>query len=410
MKYKNHFKIIGGKNMSQLPWGNRKTLTDEEFFNREQEISNLTNLLQSTGENNAPDILLTGIRGVGKTVLLHKIKSILDDDYMIVFMDLSMSSVYQRNQMSIKGILDYMFKEIIRESRRKGLNSLDEYIKKFFKTNNIKISKLLDFKDIPIPIIGTERDLEKYREFVFELPQRLYEKNKDKIKGMIIIIDEFQVIREIGDYLNSFLWNFRGYATSQQNIAYILSGSMSLEDNLIAEIAGQNGAFGGRMLTINIAPFSKETTKSYLKEKAPELNFTEEGFDRFYKCSSGIPSIINIFARQLNSTILLDEKEVTNAFDYNLHIIGDHLVNEWNRLTEKEKDIIIELIDEPLKRIEIARRLGVKSGSLSSKLNKLLNLGLVAYRNEKYEIKDSLLKRWLKREYEEKGIYPYRVI
>lgn len=49
--------------MSNLPWGNSKILTDEEFFNRTQEISNLTNLLQSTSENNAPDILVTGIRG-----------------------------------------------------------------------------------------------------------------------------------------------------------------------------------------------------------------------------------------------------------------------------------------------------------------------------------------------------------
>lgn len=394
--------------MSKLPWGNSKILNEEEFFNREQEINNLTNLLESTGESNAPDILLTGVRGVGKTVLLHKIKNILDDDYFVIFMDLSMSSVYQRNRMSIKGILDYMFKEIIKEARKKKLSSLDQYVKKFFKTNNIEIKKLLDFKDIPIPIIGTERDLEKYKEFVFELPEKLYESNKDKIKGVIIIIDEFQVIKETGEYLNSFLWNFRGYATSQRNVAYILSGSMSLDDSLIAETAGQNGAFGGRMLTININPFSKETTKSYLEEKAPELNFTEEGFDRFYKCSDGIPSVINLFARQLDSTMLLDEKVVNDAYDNNLHLIGNPLINEWNRLTEKEKDIIIALIDGPLKRIEIANELGVKSGSLSSKLNRLLNLRLIAFNEERYEINKKLLKRWLKKEYENKGIYPYR--
>ena len=48
--------------MSNLPWGTGKVLTDEEFFNRTQEISNLTNLLNSTSENNASDILVTGIR------------------------------------------------------------------------------------------------------------------------------------------------------------------------------------------------------------------------------------------------------------------------------------------------------------------------------------------------------------
>ena len=60
--------------MSNLPWPTSKVLTDEEFFNRTEEINNLTSLLKSTGENNAPNILVTGIKGVGKTVMLNKIK------------------------------------------------------------------------------------------------------------------------------------------------------------------------------------------------------------------------------------------------------------------------------------------------------------------------------------------------
>ena len=261
---------------------------------------------------------------------------------------------------------------------------------------------------IPIPIIGTERDLERYRDFVFRLPQEIYDNNKDKIDGMIIIIDEFQVIKELGNYLNSFLWNFGGYATEQRNVAYVLSGSMGLQDNLISEIAGQNGAFGGRMLTININPFSKQTTKNYLTERAPELKFTSEGFERFYKCTSGIPYYINIFARQLPTNLELDEDNVIDAFDNNISFIVSHLSNEWNRLTTKEKDIIIALIDSPLKRIDLARKLNVKSGSLSDKLNKLQNLDLIRFAGGEYEISEKLLKRWLEIEYSQKGIYPYR--
>lgn len=194
------------------------------------------------------------------------------------------------------------------------------------------------------------------------------------------------------------------------NVAYVLSGSMSLQDNLILQISGRNGAFGGRMLTINISPFSKTTTEKYLKEKASEIKFSEDGFKRFYKCTSGIPSYINIFARQLSTSYLLKEKDIIDAFDNNISIIAVHLINEWNRLTIKEKDIIIALIDKPLKRIEIANKLNVKSGSLSDKLNKLQNLGLIGFYDGKYRIIEELLKRWLKTEYREKGIYPYRVI
>lgn len=399
--------------MSKLPWGNSKILTDEEFFNRTQEISNLTKLLQSTGENNAPDILVTGIRGVGKTVLLNKIKQFMDGNYLVVYMDFSTSQAYQKNNMSLKGLYDFYYQKIIEETKLKGLNTLDNHIKKFFKTNNFKIKEMvvasaLDIS-IPIPIIGAERDLDKYKDFVFKLPQEIYEHNNDKIEGMIIIIDEFQVVKELDNYLDSFLWNFRGYVTEQRNVAYILSGSMGLQDNLISEIAGHNGAFGGRMLTVNINPFSDQTTRNYLKERAPELKFTSEGFDRFYKCTSGVPYYINIFARQLPVNEELDENKVIEAFDNNISLIGSHLINEWNRLTLKEKDLVIALMDSPLKRVDLARKLNVKSGSLSDKLNKLQNLDLIHFTNGEYEISEKLLKRWLEIEYSQKGIYPYRV-
>ncbi len=399
--------------MSNLPWGTSKILTDKEFFNRTHEISNLTNLLHSTSEGNAPDILVTGIRGVGKTVLLNKIKRVMDENYLVVYMDFSISQTYQKNNMTLKGLYDFYYQKIIEEVHLKGLNTLNTNINKFFKTNNFKLKEVVVASagdiSIPIPIIETERDLDKYRDFVFKLPQKIYEHNKNKIDGMIIVIDEFQIIKELGNYLDSFLWNFRGYVTEQRNVAYVLSGSIGLQDNLISEVAGQNGAFGGRMLTININPFSKRTTKNYLDERAPELRFTSEGFERFYKCTSGIPYYINIFARQLPVNQELDENKVIEAFDNNISLIISHLINEWNRLTTKEKDIIIALIDLPLKRIDLARKLHVKSGSLSDKLNKLQNLGLIHYVNGEYEISEKLIKRWLEIEYSQKGIYPYRV-
>lgn len=399
--------------MSNLPWGTSKVLTDDEFFNRTQEISNLTNLLHSTSEANAPDILVTGIRGVGKTVLLNKIKRVMDGNYLVVYMDFSISQTYQKNNMTLKGLYDFYYQKIIEEVHLKGLNTLNTNISKFFKTNNFKLKEVVVASagdiSITIPIMGTERDLDKYRDFVFKLPQEIYEHNKNKIDGMIIIIDEFQIIKELGNYLESFLWNFRGYVTEQRNVAYVLSGSMGLQDNLISEIAGQNGAFGGRMLTININPFSKTTTEDYLTERAPELKFTSEGFERFYKCTLGIPYYINIFARQLPVNQKLDENKVIDAFDNNISLIASHLINEWNRLTTKEKDIIIALMDLPLKRIDLARKLHVKSGSLSDKLNKLQNLGLIHFVNGEYEISEKLLKRWLEIEYSQKGIYPYRI-
>ena len=74
----------------------------------------------------------------------------------------------------------------------------------------------------------------------------------------------------------------------------------------------------------------------------------------------------------------------------------------------KEKDIIIVLLDKPLKRKEIAERLNVSNGSLSIYFKKLLELGLINNDNGLYSIREEMLKRWLKNEYEQYEYYPYR--
>ncbi len=72
--------------MSQLPLPDKQNLTDEEFFNRTTELANLINLLNSTQSGNAPDLLLTGIRGVGKTVFLRDFSIILSFGFLFCFL------------------------------------------------------------------------------------------------------------------------------------------------------------------------------------------------------------------------------------------------------------------------------------------------------------------------------------
>ena len=73
-------------------------LTETQFYNRINEINMLSNLLKSTEFNSSPTILLTGIKGVGKTALIKKIKNKFDNEYLVVDIDLSRSNVYQQKK------------------------------------------------------------------------------------------------------------------------------------------------------------------------------------------------------------------------------------------------------------------------------------------------------------------------
>lgn len=394
--------------MSDLPWGNNQNLTDDEFYNRESELINITNLLQSTSQGHAPNLLLTGIRGVGKTVFLKKLKRQLDEEYIVIYMDFSKSECFQKNQMSINGLMEYFFKELIYESKNKNLNTLDKKIEKYFKSNNFKIKEFIQLDKIPIPIFSKETNTEKLMDFVFNLPEKIYEGNKDKIKGVLIFIDEFQIINELNKYKESFLWKMRSYIQNQRNVAYVLSGSMSLQNKLISEIASKNGVFGGRMISMHLNPFEKETVKNYLSEKAPYIQFSDDGFDRFYKCTSGIPSYVNIFASLLPINQELDDAKIKVYFDKKIQAISSHLINIWTRLSYREQTIVILLLDNSLRRIDIANEFEISPGSLSNYLTNLQNQELIQLNNGLYELSEPILKRWLKIEFEQKGIYPYR--
>ncbi len=395
--------LIKGEIMTSLPLGNDNDLDDTQFYNRVDEISFLSDNLELTKKGSTPTILLTGIRGVGKSALMKKLKKNLQNEYLVVYMDLSAIDKYKKNSLTRFDFMKLFYESIIKSCSESNIITIDTKILKYFKTRNFKLDKINKIPLLPL----TEEDYTKFTTFVMDLPQQIYENYKKQINGVLIFMDEFQILKQLDEDVNGFLWYIRSVIQSQNHIGYIFSGSMSVKDELIADIAGQKGAFGGRILNFEITTFSFDTTKNYLKEKADYLKFTDDGFKRFYKCTKGIPYYINSFARLLPPNEELNEDKIISEFRKSLPYLLIHLTNEWYKLNNQEKRIITSLIEKPLKRIEIANKLEVTSGAIGASLKTLQNKSLIELDNKKYEIYDSIFKEWLKKEYEEKGDYPY---
>ncbi|MBR5504660.1 MAG: ATP-binding protein [Methanobrevibacter sp.] len=394
--------------MSIIPWGLNSELTDDQFFNRERDISFLSTILDTTKDEIPPSILLTGIRGVGKTALLKKLKRDFESDYLVIYLDLSSSNNYQEDKLSRKAFMQLFYKRIIESCREYGLKTIDKEIESWIKTHNFTLRKILDFEGIPIPVPGFEDDYAKLADFVMNLPGKIYDEYSDEMYGILIFIDEFQLLSDLDNETSSFLWYLRSFIQREKNVSYTFTGSMSIQDKLIGEINGKNGAFGGRMLTYQLEPFDYETTKRYLLEKANHLEFTEDGMEMFYECTKGIPFYINTFLRFLINEGSLDKEMVEREFYNVLPFLAIHLINDWKNLTKQEQKIITCLIDEPLRRIDIAKKLNVTSGGIGASLNNLFNRGLIKYEDSRYDIFDHILKAWLKMEFEKRGVYPYR--
>ncbi|WP_297983224.1 hypothetical protein [uncultured Methanobrevibacter sp.] len=191
---------------------------------------------------------------------------------------------------------------------------------KNLELKNYDFSDNVNVLNIPVPVISDNYD--KLLKFTMELPQKIVD-SSDEISGYIIVIDEFQLLKNLEDP-ESFFWLIRSFTQKQFNVAYVFTGSVSKTADMINMINGQEGAFGGRLIQIYVEPFtfdetkryideksnnlkSFDETKRYIDEKSNNLKFTEEGFKRFYSCTRGIPLYINSLSSILPNNVVCDD-------------------------------------------------------------------------------------------------------
>lgn len=378
------------------------------FFNRKKEISQINANLSLLDMDVANQFLITGYRGVGKTFLLKKILNDQPDKYLTAYIDLSKIYGAQKGELTeekvIKEILDKINETINKDE--KLYDNIKSHITNFINQLKLKNYDLSNIKLTHIELPEIKDNYLKLSKFTMELPQLIVDSSPD-IKGFIIVIDEFQLLKSLKKP-DVFFWLIRSYSQEQFNVSYIFTGSVSQTGEIINMINGQNGAFGGRMLQFNIDPFTKDQTKRYLNERLSSLKFTDGGFERFYSCTRGIPAYINSLASILPSNIECDEEIIKETLLLNVDQIVIMWLYVWGTLTSIEKEMIIFMVEnEHVNWSLLARELNYSKSTITKYVDSLLNKGIIEHTfNKEYVLSDKMLKTWLEIKYENDGIYP----
>ena len=381
---------------------------DKYFYNRTEDIKKIEYYLNSLEMGISQSLLIRGVRGVGKTFLLQKLKQDSKKNFLVSYIDISRIVGFDDTQLTAQSVLLELLDEMnntIYDKINDG-KKITFLLKKLIdklKIKDFSFSKGTHIAEIPIP--ATEDNYKKISKFVMEYPQKVVE-NIDGIDGFIIIIDEFQMLKKL-ENPESFFWLLRSYSQFQSNVSYVMSGSISQTSDAIEMLNGATGAFGGRMIQINIDPFTKQETKSYFNDRFPEITFTDDGFNRFYEYTKGIPMYINSFYNALSSHETYDEDLIDYIFLNNMDQILVMWIRIWGTLNKYEKRIICAMLNrEDISWSELERKLDMSPATLTKYIKTLQDKGIIKYFDGNYNFEDLMLKTWLNHEKERTGVYP----
>ncbi len=356
------------------------------------------------------NFILTGLRGVGKTVLLEILKPIaVQKGWFWAGNDLSESASVSEATLALRIIADIAplvssFTIGEEELKKAGFEIPHDKIEA--KLNFVMLSTI--YSNTP----GLESDkLKKVLEIVWDVV-------KSKVKGIVLAYDEAQILKDKAtdkQYPLSLLLEVIQYLQKKQ-IPYllVLTGLPTLFPNLV-----EARTYAERMF--NIITLDKlsesETKEAILKPIETEgcsVTFTEHGISEILKYSSGYPYFIQFFCKEAFDAILQQIKvgvefpSITIP-EFVRKLDTDFYSGRWSRVTDRQRDLLIIISKLPNADTEFTNKeIGEKSIELNnefkptyinSSLLRLIEAGLIfKNRRSKYSFAVPLLANYIRRQ------------
>jgi hypothetical protein len=322
-------------------------------------------------------VLLIGLRGVGKTVLLHKISEMATEQgYKAVMIEA------HENKSLPALLLPYLRQvlfsldtgEMVSVKVKRGLRVLKSFIGGLrVKINEIEFGLDIDAERGAADSGDLEADLA-------EVFIALGEAAQDRNTAVAIIIDELQYLSE--DELSSLIMAV--HKVSQKSLPLVVIGAGLPQ--LVGK-AGRSKSYAERLFDYPVVgPLKKEDAKKALQEPALSegVSFTDDALDEIARVTEGYPYFLQEWGYQAwniaeRSPIELDVVKRATAASI-ARLDQSFFRVRLDRLTPREKDYLralAELGADPQRSGDIAEQLGVEVNRVAPLRNGLIKKGMI---------------------------------
>lgn len=322
-------------------------------------------------------LMLVGLRGVGKTVLLNRIREMAEEDeYCAVMVEAAENRSLP--ELLLPPLRQLLFKldgmANVSNKVKRGLRVLRSFVGSFKITvRDVEFGLEID----PERGVADSGDLEAD---LAELLVAVSEAAQDRRTAVAIIIDEIQYLKEME--MSALIMAI--HRISQRRLPLVLIGGGLPQ---LVGLAGRAKSYAERLFRYpNVGPLSDDEATKALQAPVLEQNvrFTDEALHEVIRMTRGYPYFLQEWGYNvwnLASTTPIEVDVVMNATGLVIRKLDESFFRvRFDRLTPREKDYLRALADlgpGPHRSGDTADRLGMKVQSLSPLRSGLIRKGMV---------------------------------
>jgi hypothetical protein len=357
------------------------------------------------------NLIISGLRGVGKTVLLDTLKPIaLENGWIWAGTDMSESASVNESNFAIRLITDLSA----------ALSHLElgevEITSPGFKPTSISVKRYLDF-DYLFYIYSSTPGLESDK--LKNVLKTIWELCKGHATGIVIAYDEAQNLKDRSDndqYPLSIMLEITQYVQRMElPFLLILTGLPTLFSNLVDSRTYAERMFHQMILKRLDPEQSREAiTKPIEMDNCP-VHLDNEYIDNIVEYSGGYPYFIQYICKEIYDsaiqTFAVGDSSKIISFDSIIRKLdADFYQGRWNKATDKQRNLlnVISLLENAekefsLKDIEAAMKTSgnsVSTSAINTMLKSLTEAGLIyKTRHGVYAFAVPLFSQFVRREH-----------
>lgn len=295
------------------------------------------------------NLVLTGLRGVGKTVLLDSFKPVgIAERWLWAGSDISESASVSERNLAIRLITDLSTLTANIAISSNQLRNIG------FIRESATIQAKLDYNLLISLFDSTPGLVSDKLKYVLEIVWNQISKDRT-VKGVILAYDEAQNLSDQAEKdehpLSVLLDVFQSIQKKGIPIMLILTGLPTLFPKLVAARTFAERMFRVVTLTKLDETSSTEAITKPIEVKRCPVQFTDYGVGQIVQLSAGYPYFIQFICREAFD-IIIQKMESDSELDFQFDGIirkldTDFFAGRWNKTTDRQRELLIVISKLP---------------------------------------------------------------